>query len=980
MSQKSYLALSIRRAMWAGVGAGLLAAPGLAAAQEAQSASEQAIEDDEQVERLQVTGSRILREGAIAPNPVTVISGDELIDTGAMNIGEVLSRLPALASTYTLANSGRFIGTAGVSLLDLRGMGTSRTLVLVDGRRHVASSAGSSSVDTNTIPSTWIDRVEIITGGASAVYGADAVTGVVNFILKDNIEGFDATVTKGWADNHSYDNERATVSYGTNFHDGRGNVAVSLEYNSQSSLNALDHHYAGRSWASFGYDIVNDGPRDPDNATDPNHPDVYTLPDAGHYRISDVGTFYIGGAGDPNNWYRFTPDGDFRANEYGGLVDPARGFCQAPCDFYNLRQYSEMQPAFDRYNVNLRGNYEINQDLTAFFEAKYVRTEGENVGQPFFHFFSGTEGVLMRDNAFIGDELGAAMDAAGQGFLQVNKMHNDLGRRIEDNTRETSRIVAGLEGNLGLDWTWDASLVWGKTDIERVNGNNVIVDNYNNAIDAVFDEEGNIVCRSADARAAGCVPFNIMGNQQPSQAARDYILTRSVGNADVEQIVATVNFQNPDIFRLPAGSVGFAGGAEYRDESSTSEQDPFAQTGATFFNILGEVDGSFDVTEVYGEITAPLLADLPGIDELVFDTAIRYADYSTVGSATSWKVGLDWTINSDLRARVTYSEALRAPNISDLFSSQSQTFYSVNDPCKVQNLDNLGDPEVRAQREAACQALGVPEGFDSPYDNQTLEGLTGGNPDLQPEESESWTVGLVYQPSFLEGLSVTLDWWEIDITDTIAGISAQRILTECLDAPSIDNQFCDRITREQSGPNQGEITLIENFALNVARSTNSGLDFEIGYDFDALGGSFRTNMIGTYLIEAKQYPFADDPDEFTDFAGVLGNADLQLRFTIDYLNGPWTIGTRTRYTDGVDLYSPTSLDNNPNPSNFMHYGSYAVTDAYAGYRWDNGVRLTVGIDNLFDRDMPGNTTGMGAGSAYYDNIGRFGYVRFGYSF
>lgn len=981
-NQHSQLATAVRRALVLGVGASMLALPA-----QAQDMQDMQMQDEEAEgdapERIQVTGSRILREGAMAPAPVTVISGEELIDTGAMNIGEVMSRLPALASTYTLSNSGRFIGTAGVSLLDLRGMGTSRTLVLVDGRRHVASSTGSASVDTNTIPSSWIDRVEIITGGASAVYGADAVTGVVNFILKDDIDGFDASVTKGWADNNPYENERLSVSYGTSFDDGRGNIAFAAEYNSQDSLNALDHQYAGRSWASFAYETVTGQPRDPENATSPDHPDRFTLPDAGYYDISEGGSFFTGNPMNPNDWYTFGPDGQVREQDMSGIVDPAALFCQEPCDYINLRQYNELQPQFDRINLNTRASYEFNQDLRGTLEAKYVRTEGENIGQPFFHFDynnAAAQYPIHRDNPFVRDDLAQLMDDNGLDQVAVNKMHNDLGRRQEENTRETTRIVASLEGNIGLDWSWDGSLVWGKTELERINNANVIIDNFTNAVDAVADDDGNIVCRDPDARAAGCVPVDIMGRSGVTPEAEDYILTSSIGESEIEQFVATVNFQNNMLFELPAGYMGFAGGVEYRDESSTSTEDPLAATGATFFNALGEVDGSFDVSEVYGELSIPLIEGRRFADEVVLDTALRYADYSTVGSATSWKVGLEWSVNPELRARFTVSEALRAPNISDLFSAQSQTFYSVSDPCRQTNLDDLGDADTRAHREAQCQALGVPEGFDDNYDSATLEGLTGGNPDLEPEESTSYTAGIVYQPEWLPGFSATIDYWQIDIDDTIASLSAQRILTECLDAESIDNQFCDRITRSQEGNDQGQITLIENFALNIARSKNSGVDFEFGYDFDALGGSFRTSMIGTYLIEAKQYPFADDPDDYTDFAGVLGDAEQQLRFTVDYIRDGWTFGSRTRYTNGVDLYSPTELADNPNPSNIMTYGSYAVTDVYGGYAWDNGVSVRVGIDNVFDRDMPANTDGTGAGSAYYDNIGRFGYIRASYSF
>lgn len=974
MSRKSFLSTSIRSAIAFGATAGLLVS-GAAISQTAQESEEQA---QDRTERIQVTGSRILREGAIAPQPVTIITGEQLIETGAVNVGEILARLPAMANTYTLANSGRFIGTAGASLLDLRGMGTSRTLVLVDGRRHVASSAGSASVDTNTIPSTWIDRVEIITGGASAVYGADAVTGVVNFILKENIEGFDATATVGVSEHSSYENRRFTVSYGTSILNGRGNIAGSFEYNAQDRLNSVDHPWTRDPNVTLGYEAYRGGPRPGWATTSPDHPDTYRVPLGGHYRISEAGTVSIGGFA-PENFYTFDPDGAFRQVNVGDVFDAGRGFCQGDCDYINLNQYTELQPKFDRMNFNLRGGYDITNDLRFTAEAKYVRTEGNNLGQPFFHFLT-PDALIMRDNAFMRPEMAQVMDDEGVSFAYISKMHSDsIGRRDEDNTRETTRFVLGLDGVLTGDWGFDASLIWGKTEIERINKNNVIVDNYYFALDAVNDENGNIVCRDADARADGCIPINVMNRQPLSAEQLAYVSTTSTGVADVEQLVATFNVNNPFLFNMPAGEVGFAAGAEWREEKSSSTQDPFAQTGATFFNVLGEVDGKFDVAEVYAEMSIPLLRDLPFIQDLIFEPAIRHADYSTIGSATSWKLGLDWTMTDELRARFTVSEALRAPNISDLFSSQSQTFYRVSDPCRLQNLNNQ-TAESRAIREANCRALGVPEGFDSSYDGQTLEGLTGGNPELQPEESRSYTAGLVYQPNWLAGFSATVDYWEIDITDTISGLSAQRILNECVDAASIDNQFCARVTRNQSGAQQGEITLIENFSLNIARSFNRGVDFEFGYDFDAFGGFLRTSVLGTYLLDARQYPFQAQPDEYTDFAGVIGSAEWQGRFTVDYRRDNWSVGTRTRFSDGVELYSPTEIANNPNPSNVMRYGSYAVTDITGTYFFQSGVRLTLGVDNVFDRGLPFDTLGTGAGSAYYDNIGRFGYVRVGYSF
>lgn len=957
---------AVRLAMAFGaLSAGILAS-GAATAQEEPKG-------ENAVERIEVTGSRILREGAIAPSPVTVISGADLVDTGAMNIGEVLNKLPALATTYSLANSGRFIGTAGVSLLDLRGMGTDRTLVLVDGKRHVASSPGTASVDTNTIPSTWIDRVEIITGGASAVYGADAVTGVVNFILKKDITGLNVSAIKGFADNSSYQNEKYTLSFGKDFADGKGNAAFSVEYNAQESLNALDNPWTATSYAAFPYSVATGQARPADKVNDEAYPDRITLPNAGYYLISNQGTVWDPFSGDILGI--FNSDSSMR-DVYSGPIADGQFCASQGCDYINLRQYNEVQPKFDRINYNFKFNYDVTDDLNAYLEAKYSKTEGENIGQPFFRFYSGAN-LIQRDNAFLDPEVGALMDELDLPFIGVNKMYNDIGRRLEENTRETTRFVAGLQGNITQDWTMDLSLVHGKSEIERVNAANVIMANYANAIDAVFDDEGNIVCRSEAARADGCAPANIMGDGAISQEAIDYVTTTSVGTSEIEQTVFNATFSNSALFELPAGMVGFAGGIEYRDESSVTIEDAFAKTGATFFNALGETDGSYDVKEAFFELSVPVLADVFLVDTLVLDTAVRYADYSTIGNATSWKLGLDWTISPELRARFTVSEAIRAPNIDELFSGQSQSFARVRDVCKVSELDLLA-PEGRAVRAANCAALGVPADFNSNYDSATLETLVGGNPDLKPEESKSITAGIVYQPEWLDGFSFTADYWEIDIEDTISGIGFQTILDRCVDSPTgIDNQFCALITRDAD---TSEITLLKGFALNIARSLNSGVDFEFGYDFDAFGGRFNTSFIGTYLIESKDYPFQDEPENYTDFEGVLGDETWQGSISIDYTHGAWSVDWNTRFINGVELYSPTQLATNPNPSNEMRYGSYFITDASVAYSFENGIGLKLGVDNLFNRKLPGTTQGTGSGSAIYDNIGRFGYIQATYKF
>ncbi|TMO29366.1 TonB-dependent receptor [Pseudoalteromonas sp. S4492] len=912
------------------------------------------------IDRIEVTGSRILREGAIAPAPVTVISGDDLINTGAVNIGEALNKLPALGNTFSLSNSGRYIGTAGLSILDLRNMGTDRTLVLVNGKRHVSSSAGSQSVDTNTIPSTWVERVEIITGGASAVYGADAVTGVVNFILKKNIEGFSASVTRGESDLSDYSNEKATFSYGTNFDNDRGNVAFSVEYSGQDTLNALDH-----PWTDGSYRNMRNTAQTAENKDDPAFPDYIYTPNAGYYAINNAGVFALSN-GFVNS---FNPDGTYRELNIGDQVD---GLACANCDSFNLAQFNQIQPEFERYNINFKANYDIAENMNAYLEAKYVNSEGQSIGQPAFFFFNPNNSIKI-DNPYLDSSVKDLMEQEGVSSIMVNRMMTDLGRRVEDNTRETTRFVAGLKGTVFTDWELDASVVYGQTDLERVNGANMIMANYYNALDAVDDGSGNVVCRSEEARAEGCVPVNIMGFGAPSQEAIDYINTVSVGTSKITQTVVSASLANSAIYELPAGYIGFAAGVEYRkEESETKEPDNAA---GTFFNALGEDKGEFDVNEIYFEASIPLLADLPLVQDLVLDTAVRYADYSTIGNATSWKLGLDWTVNDQLRVRATQSEALRAPNIGEIFGAPSQTFYSVDDPCLADNLNDLQNSEVR---RANCAALGVPADFESDYDAQTLEGLVSGNRDVKGEESTSTTIGFVYQPSFIENAVVTVDYWKIELEDAISTIGSQDILDRCVDAEGgINNQYCNLITRDSSSH---EITLIQNSVLNVSGQEASGVDFELGYDFDALEGNFSTRLIGTYLIERKTFPFQDQTSDYYEYAGTTGEAKWQANLSISYKRDGFFTTFDTRYLDEVSLYTDQELADNPNPNSLMTFGTYVISDATIGYNFENGFGVKLGVDNIFNRKLPYGTLGTGSGSASYDNIGRFGYLRLSYDF
>ena len=646
------------------------------------------------------------------------------------------------------------------------------------------------------------------------------------------------------------------------------------------------------------------------------------------------------------------------------------GRCSGACDQLDLTKYVELQPTFSTLNVAVKANYDITDNVNLYGDAKFVRVKADSIGQPSFFEYD-NDHIIKRDNAYMHSTLAKVMDDAGIDQFRLHRFNEDIGRRFEQNTRETTRFVVGIEGYIDDSWSYDAYALYGKTEREQVNVDNVIRQRYFDSMDAVVLDDGTIGCRDADARAEGCIPTTVFGFGNVDPLAADWFTTDSISTSKIQQTVVNFSVTNSELFELPAGSVGFAAGMEYREEKSDDLPDAFAATGATFLTAISEEHGKFDVTEVYVETSMPLLTDLPAVQDLSVDIALRYADYSTVGDTLSWKVGTDWVVNDELRFRATLSEAIRAPNISELFGAQSQSFAQVDDPCDTEHAQG-------ATRIANCAALGIPaENAINPV--SSIELLVGGNKELKEEESTSITAGFVYQPDFVDGLVFTVDYWKMEIDDAIDQVDAQNILDKCVDsAGGIENQFCGLVSRGADH----KITLVQSITQNVAKFESDGVDIEIGYDFSALGGDFTTQLIATRLLSRKEFSFQIDPSDFIEHSGTTGEAEWQGNLLIGYKNGPWAANWRTRYLSDVSRFSEQSLARNPDPSNILGYGSYFQTDVRAGYTFANNLTLEFGVDNLFDRDLPGFTTGTSStsGDASYDNVGRFYYTSISYNF
>jgi iron complex outermembrane recepter protein len=943
------------------------------------------------VDEIVVTGSRIPRPNLEQPTPVATVSRETIEYSGTQNLGDIIAELPALSANSTVrGNSDSFGDDGGLNFANLRNLGASRTLTLVDGKRHVGGDAGNAAVDLNAVPAALVERVEVITGGASAVYGSDAVSGVVNIILKDDFEGGELTIQTAGSEDGPGKTYSVNGVYGRNFLDGRLNATVSGFFDRSDRVMASDIRGL-RNWGT----ILNpaDPSQDPNNGI-PNRvivPNVLTdyLDENGV--ILDWNTLDIISAltrnGMPTPQSPRLGDNSFAFGQFDDCET-----CAA------LDDYVTLVPKTERYGANVRLRYDLTNDITAYFDGKYVRSEIFDSVQPSFTF---GDYLIEADNAFITPEIAAVV--AGR-EITFGRFNEDIGARTNDITRETYRAVVGVRGRTDTnfaDFNWDLSYNYGETQNAFRGGGNTIPGNYQAAIDSVVAPDGTIQCRVNVPSAQGtdyappegmtsdtCVPFNPFGRQN-SQAAIDYVSHESLRTHTITQEVVTglFNFDTGKFFNLPGGPLAFAGGFEYRKETSENINDEFVKSGLSETAPQPDAFGEFDVTEGFVEFNAPLLADAPFAYRLSVDGAYRYADYSTVGGAEAWKVGAIYAPVRDVTFRGTYSRAVRAPNITEAFLPATAGFFSVTDPCDVNNIQQ--DPD----RVANCAAAGVPTGFNS-NTNASIEGVSSGNANLNAEKAKSWTAGVVLQPRWVPGLSFTADYYDIQIDDAISLISAQNIINNCYDGSGgLDDNFCSLFTRGADG----NIDFVSTTYVNAAALNTKGWDFELAYTRD-LGALAETNPVmfgglrgrvtgvitANYLDELNFFAFADRPDEINLNKGEIGNPEWSFKTRLAWSDGPLSLAWETRYEDRVARFETTPQPGINRPESiFPNYvPAQTYHDISVRYRFEqlgwgtNGVEVFAGVNNITDRQIPYGLSGNGTSSTY-DLFGRqfFGGIR-----
>jgi iron complex outermembrane recepter protein len=959
----------------AGIAALALGLPVKAAAQEAGGAAEESAQDEGDV--IFVTGTRIQRPEVATATPIVAVTAENIEQSGLTNVTELLTQTPALFNSegnFDAAGSQARTGAAGVNLLDLRNLGPNRTLVLVDGRRHIAGVSGEAAVDINTIPVGLIERIDVLTGGVSSVYGADGVSGVVNFIMRRDFEGVDIRAQSGVSDFGDAESIFVSATIGKNFADDRGNFAISYEYRDDARVGAL-----ARPNGQFSADTLVRNPNDiPD---DPNIPDNVFLNNIGWADSSPDGALVVDasfsplfrGGGQPYDPGQFLPQSGFLAT--GGDNTPVNSY------------QGDLQAGTEHHSFNAFFNFELNPGLRFFAEGKYVKSENFTVAQPSFDFFT----FISEDNPFIPANVRAnGLDTFGG--LLFNRDNFDFGTRDEIFERDLFRTVAGFEGDIGENAKFEISYVYGRNETEYTSTNQRIEDRYFAALDAVDagafltgTPNGVIDCRVnldggaiADAGTFNygeapqtfspgqCVPLNIFGEGVASPEALAFILTDTSNTFTLEQHVIN-GFVSGDfgkIFELPGGPVSFAFGAEYRDESSDFQPDAISTQVSTFdpnsgvladLALLGPETGGFDVWEVFGELNVPILSDTPFFELLEVTVAGRYSDYSTIGSTEAWSINGQWAPIEDIRFRGGYSESVRAPNITELFAPRTGTFSFLTDPCSPANIN-----QGTSFRVDNCRALinGLGADFDTfDFDSDiassaSIEGIVSGNTNLSEEDAETWTAGVIFEPRFIPNFVLTFDWFDIRLTNAVRTPTLTETAEFCVDSPNLNNVFCDAITRETG------TAFVTSYVLgpqNVAFIETAGADITMNYNFtpgDGALGNF--NLRGTlgYLDKLEFLPanggIVDNDRGEIGSPKWAGNADITWsldNFAVNY--GLRYIGKQLRFEIDEIAGDPDIVD-----PQFLELDARFIHDLRFEFTTDNErARFFAGVNN-FTNELP----------------------------
>ena len=938
------------------------------------------------VETVVVTGSRIPQVGLTATSPVTSLGAKDIKLDGANSIGNLLSTLPSVVNDgdgQTVNN-----GSVGVATIDLRNLGTKRTLVLVDGKRLVAADA-SLNVDTNQIPATMIDRIEVLTGGASAVYGSDAVAGVVNIILKKDFQGIEADSQASLTDHGDGLIHDSSMILGVSSDNGKGNVTIYGEFMHRDPVSEADRDFSAHALAATNYTGC---------ATPATHFGGFCFSGSGTIAEGRIKSASLAGptAGTST---MFTPGGGIAA--YDGRT-------------FNFAPFQQLQTQGQRYSFGATGHYQVDEQVDFYtrltFSDNQVRTQiGPSPMTALFNINCGNP--EMSDavrQAIFGTTPGGTIAAQcatedpslvtggnpifDTRLVSVARRLVEVGPRIGLNEHSAFQLVGGIKGDLGEGWSYDFSGQYGHTFVSQILLNDALKGNFQNGL-LVDPNTG-----KCTQDAANCSAMNLFTGDSGLTAANvNYIRSNLVVNTYVQQWDMQLNLVgNLDEFGIRSpwakDPIGVGVGAEYRQEAAAVRPDHNLQIG----NLVGNnqivaTDGGFRVGEGYGEMRIPIIQDMEFARDLTFEGSGRFSSYDRAGSTWTWKAGLEWQVIDDVKFRVAQERSVRAPNVSELFTPAGGTSANPGkDPCSAAGSNT-------PTTAALCIATGVPAAsvFTHQLDCPTnqCQGAIGGNPFLKPEKSDSRTLGIVLTPTFIPGLTATVDWYDIKIAGFVTAIPLQTILVNCYSTAvnttqSAANPFCSFIHRDALGTitttNTGFVVQAEG---NIAKNKTDGLDFEVNYDTD-LGewgmpgwGSLAANWIANWASfnELSVVGFS--------CVGLWGSQcgepeprfKSNLRLTWADADNEFSVSVKWRHLSAVEFeLNQFGFQNTPT----LAIPDFDYIDLSGTWAVSDQLELRGGVRNLFGRNPPltDNNTALASsinGNTFpgtYDALGRVVFI------
>lgn len=880
-------------------------------------------------EEIIVTGSRIRLDDFVATSPISTLTSDIIQSTGRTNIEQLLNTLPQVVPGFSATSNNPGDGTATV---DLRGLGPTRTLVLINGRR-LNPTVNDGTVDLNNVPTRLIERIEVVTGGASAVYGSDALAGVVNFILKEDFEGLDIGYQNGFSDEGDGNEYQVDMVLGGNFADGRGNTTVYASYYDRESILQADRSYTrvdfhgGSSTGIAGrLDNLSDNPFA------------------------------------PSANYAFNADGSVR-EFINDLPETNDGIG----DRYNFAPDNFLLTPQKRFQLGGMGRFEINDHVEAYAELLYVdsRSEVQLAPTPATSVSVDIDSPFLTQSAL--DLLATRPDPTG--LVVFRRRMTELGARSQESDSKLGQITAGLRGDIDYkDWQYDTYMSYGRTDYDNYTSNDVSRSRF---------EAGIAGCPVDYLQFnPGCVPVNPFGAGNISADAADWVRLNFADSTVFRRTVVNGTI-NGTLMELPAGDMGFALGAEYREDKSSYRPDQAKESGDILgFNAQQPISGSFDVKELFGELRIPLINDTDGIGFLDAELGIRYSDYSTIGDVTAYKAGLNWSPADAIRIRGMYQRASRAPSLFELLENGDQDYPFYSDPCA--ELDPLDDPDTAA----FCAQQGITDTLNFIQNNIQVEAFEYGTTDLKEETTDTYTLGIVWQPESIADLQVSIDYWNIKVDDYIDKLNggAQGIITACFETLDLNSSACysdqlgqPLIYRDLSSEMKVNIPLV-----NASKLETSGVDVQVQYgipmDFasqrvsglgDKLQLSFMLSWLDEYVLDGIDYQdtsgWYNIPGSFPEWKAVM-----RLAYDVGPVNVTWT----TTYID--------AMDNQGNIPEFEDGGystipSHTYHDLGAAWAIDETFELSAGIRNLFDKKPPvyDNNIDQNTDPSTYDMVGRF---------